>query len=273
MQKPLIQSLKLVNKVAWIFILPILLSFSSDNYTLIKSIAFTDVQMTTDNLGNAYVIAGNQLIEFDSNGKPKATYGEKNLGTLRAVDASNPFKVMLFYPDFAQISILNSKLGLESTINLRNIGITQPSLICNSNNEGYWIFDLQDFQLKKIDLNLQVRFESGNLSQALGYSILPNFMVEADRSVYLNDPESGIIVFDQFGTYFKTIPIKQLKSFQVLGDELLYTENLRLKSFHLKKLDSKEMILPPPHDTLVNARIEQNKLYLLTTAALKLYSF
>ncbi|MCX6291476.1 MAG: hypothetical protein NT126_06895 [Bacteroidetes bacterium] len=248
------------------------LSFRMDDYVLVKSIPFSNASFTTDNLGNAYVIAENQLFQFDSQGKPKATYSEANLGMLRSVDASNPMKILLYYPDFAQINILNSKLALQSTINLRPIGITQPTLICNSYNEGYWVFDLQDFQLKKIDLNLQVKSESGNINQDVGYTILPNFLLEADNFVYLNNPATGILVFDLYGTYYKTIPVKNLRSFQVIGDEILFVDQNRLKSFHLKKLEEREILLPP-HDSLVGGRLEPKELFLLTTASLNFYSF
>lgn len=256
-----------------LLLLLILTSFSrTDNYKLIKSIPFQEATFTTDNLGNTYVIAGNQLLEFDGQGKPKYNYSERNLGMLRSVDASNPMKIVLYYPDFAQINILSSKLALQSTINLRPLGIMQPTLICNSGNEGYWAFDLQDFQLKKIDLNLRVTMESGNITQSVGYSILPDFLTEADHYVYLNNPTTGILVFDLYGSYYKTIPIKNLKAFQIIGDELLYVEKNKLISFHLKKLEEKEILLPPC-DSLVHARIEQKELFLLTTASLNFYSF
>jgi hypothetical protein len=249
-----------------------LTSFEGDDYNLIKSIPFSNAVLTTDNFGNAYVIAENQLFQFDGDGRPRATYSENNLGILRSVDASNPLKILVYFPDFTQINILNSKLALQSTVNLRSLGIMQPTLICNSNNEGYWIFDLQDFQLKKISLDLQVKHESGNISQSTGYNILPNFLVESDNFVYLNNPETGILVFDLYGTYFKTIPLKNLKSFQVINDEILFLDQNKLISFHMKKLEEKEILLPP-HDTLVNARIEQKELFLLTTTSLNFYSF
>jgi hypothetical protein len=247
-------------------------SFHPGDYTFLKSIPFANAAFTTDHLGNAYVIAENQLFRFDSNGKPEATYSENNLGALRFVDASNPMKILLFYPDFMQINILNSRLALQSTISLRPIGINQPGLICNSGIDGYWVFDRQDFQLKKIDLNLQVKFESGNISQNLGYDIQPNFLVEADNYIYLNNPATGILVFDLYGTYYKTIPVKDLFSFQVIADELLYVSKNKLISFHLKRLEEKEILLPP-HDSLVSARIEPKELFLLTTASLNFYSF
>jgi len=254
------------------FLFLITCSFSGEEYTLLKSIQFADVFFTTDKLGNAYVIAGNQLLMFDSQGRPIATYSDNTQGALRSADASDPLKILLYYPDFARIIILNSKLALQSTINLRPMGIVQPTLICNSNHEGYWVFDLQDFQLKKIDLNLRIGSESGNISQLVGYDVLPDFMVEADNFVYLNNPSTGILVFDLYGTYYKTIPIRNLHSFQLIGDELLYADSGAFHSFHLKRLEEREIILPK-HDSIVNARIEQKELYLLTTASLNFYSF
>ena len=256
----------------FLLLLILFAAFRSDNYKLIKSIPFTNASFTTDKLGNAYAITGNQLLEFDSQGKPKATYSESTLGTLRSIDASNPLKILLYYPDFAQINILNSKLALQSTINLRSLGMIQPTIICNSDNEGYWVFDLQDIQLKKIDLNLQVKIESGNILQNTGYNLFPNFMMESNQFVYLNNPSTGILVFDLYGTYYKTIPLKHLQSFQIIGDELIYIEKNKLISFHLKKLEEKEILLPPS-DTVLNARIEQKELFLLTKGALSFYSF
>ncbi len=244
----------------------------AEEYMLIKAIPFSGVRFTTDKLGNAYVIAENQLLEFDSKGNPLANYSEPNLGSLRMIDASNPLKLVLFYPDFAQINTLDTKLSLQSTVNLRNIGIIQPTLACNSNHLGYWIYDMQDFQLKKIDLNLQIQIQSGDISQTIGGEIIPNFLVEAGEYVYLNNPSTGILVFDLFGTYFKTIPLLRLKTFQVIGDQILYIEENRLMSYNQKIAMSKEIILPP-HEALINARIEDKQLYLLTTTSLNFYSF
>ena len=255
-----------------IFLIITLSSFQPEDYELVRSIPFSGAVFTTDNLGNAYVIAENQLLQFDPKGRPKANYSENNIGALRSVDASNPLKILLFYSDFAQIQILDSKLSLQSTIDLRPMGFIQPTLICNSNNEGYWIYDAQDFQLKKIDLNLQVNVESGNITQAIGYNVDPNFLVEANNYVYLNDPASGILVFDLYGTYYKTIPFKHLSAFQIIADELLYANQNKLISFNLKKLEEKEILLPA-HDSLVNSRIERKELFLLTSASLNFYSF
>lgn len=255
------------------FIFYMLCSFSTTEYKLVHSIPFQHVSyFTTDNLGNAYVVTGNQLLLFDKLGKPKYNYSERNLGELRLVDASNPMKVLLFYPDFGRIDLLTSTLSLQSTINLRAIGISQAMLVCTSPIEGFWVLDQQDYQLKKVGLDLQVSGQSSEILKWVSGRFQPNYLLAADDFVYLNNPETGILVFDRYGTYFKTIPITGLTSFQIKGNELLYLSKGELRAYHLKTLSDREIKLPDTAAPL-ETRIEQDELYLLTTDSLNFYSF
>src|SRR5690242_18887999 len=81
----------------------VLSSFTGEEYQLVNSIPFTNVQFTTDRFGNAFIVVENQVLEFDSLGKPKGNYSDRNSGFLTSVDASNPLKILLFYKDFARI--------------------------------------------------------------------------------------------------------------------------------------------------------------------------
>ncbi|HNQ61337.1 MAG TPA: hypothetical protein PKJ62_03015 [Bacteroidia bacterium] len=256
-----------------IFISLFCVAFHEGDYTLIIGLPFNGARsLSTDNLGNAYVIFGNQLLQFNSAGEPKANYSESSLGELRSVDATNPLKLMLFYPDFSRLTLLNAQLAVQSTIHLRQLGIQQAVVVCNSMYGGYWIFDRQDFQLKKIDLNLQVVYQSGDLLSLTGSNVNPNFLVENNGFVYMNDPTNGIFVFDRYGTYFKTIPIKIETGFQVIENELLYIQEEKLFAIHLKTLIEREILLPS-HGKLKYARIENQQLYLLTNDSLTFYSF
>jgi len=147
-----------------------------------------------------------------------------------------------------------------------------PTLICQSQNLGYWIFDLATYQLKKIDPSLNVIYESGNLQQLTGLDLKPNIMLESENYVYLSDPKNGILVFDVYGVYFKTIPLMEIKSLQITGERLFYVRNNSFYSYDLKKIEENEIPIPD-HEQLLCARIEQNRLYLLTPSALSIYSF
>lgn len=258
-----------------IFILCFMLifcSFSGAEYVLVKTIPFSNAWLTTDKMGNAYVIDINQLFKFDPNGKPLDNFTNYNNGVLRSADCSDPMKPVLFFPDFSRIVSLNNKLAVQAVIELRSLGFVLPTLICPSQNLGYWIFDLATFQLKKIDPSLNVIYESGNLQQLTGLDLKPTIMLEAENYVYLSDPQNGILVFDVYGVYYKTIPLKEVKSLQRAGDRLFYVRNNSFYSYDLKKIEESEIPLPP-HDQLLCARIEQNRLYLLTTSVLSIYSF
>ena len=248
-------------------------AFTDGEYKLLDGIPFKQADfLTTDNLGNAYVIVGNQLLQFDKSGKPKANYSENSLGEFRSLDVSDPLKLLLFYPDFGRIILLNAQLSVQSTIHLRQVGIQQAIIACGSEYGGYWVFDRQDFQLKKVDLNLQVVYQSGDMLSLTAVNVNPNFMIENNGFVYMNDPANGIFVFDRYGTFFKTLPIKTNKSFQIIENELLYLSDDTLKAYHLKTLAEREILLPQ-HSNLKSARIENQELYLLTNDSLAFYSF
>ena len=121
-------------------------SFQDGAGNLIVSLPFPTAKfITTDPIGNIYVIADNQLLKFNPTGKPLQNFSDSRNGELRSADASNPMKVLLFYPDMARIITLGTQFSPQSTIELRNLGILQPSIACNSINEGFWIYDQQDF--------------------------------------------------------------------------------------------------------------------------------
>lgn len=52
------------------------------------------------------------------------------------------------------------------------------------------------FALVRLDSKLAVAQTTSNLNQLLGIEINPNFMCEYNNSVYLNNPSTGILVFD-----------------------------------------------------------------------------
>ena len=249
-------------------------SFQYGTGNLIISLPFSTAKyITTDPIGNIYVIADNQLLKFSPSGKPLQNFSDSRNGELRSADASNPMKVLLFYPDMARIITLGTQFAPQSTIELRNLGILQPSLACNSINEGFWIYDQQDFQLKKLSLDLQVTFQSGNLLQVTGKRIAPKMLAEYNQQVFLNDPENGIMIFDQFGGYIKTLPLKGVKSFQVIRNEMICLTDSSIKAFDLKRLTEREIQMPIQPSKTRSFRLSDTQIYLLTNDTLNIYSF
>lgn len=249
------------------------LTFSLQNskFKLIKSIPTSSSSLVTDNLGNAYLLNGNILEKYDAEGNLLKNYSNKNLGTITSVDVNNPLKILLFYKSFQQILVLDNMLAPSgNSVSLDALGYNQSSLSCSSHDNGFWIFSQQNSELLRFDHNLQKTQQTGNVSQLSGMAINPDFLTEQNNKVFLNDSSKGILVFDIYGTYNKTIPLTGLHQFQISNDLIVYFKSGKTKSYNLKTLEEVEIALPD--ENISGARTEKEKLYLLKQKSLDIYS-
>jgi hypothetical protein len=258
----------------------LLTGFQTSEYRLYKSFSVPHATFfSSDNIGNVYVVAEDVLYQYNASGQLMTSYNERKFGHLSFVDTSNPLKMLLFYPDFAQVVVLDNRLTVKRIISFRELNIGQPGLICNSYNDGIWVFDQQQLKLRRLDPTNKIEVESNTLGQVVEDTLAPNFMLEMNNMLYLNNPSTGILVFDVYGTYYKTLPFTGLRSFQIIGDQLLYFRYTggrpELKSYHLKTIAEKNILLPPvaSTDSISDVRIAPQKLYVFKKEILDLYSF
>ena len=245
-------------------------SFQDAGLKLHKSIPVQASYFTTDHLENAYVIKEDVLQKYDTTGKVFKTFTNKSLGRITSVDASNPLKLLLFYKDFSQIIFLDNMLSMSADlVKLADLGFEQTQLACSSHNSGLWLYNLQNFELIRLDQNLAITQRTGNITQITGLAINPNFLIQYNNMVYLNSPSTGILVFDVYGTYYKNIPIKGLTSFQVRDESIFYFSNKELKSFDMKKLSEENYTISDSSATMI--RPEKDRLFLLKKNSLEIY--
>ncbi len=239
---------KIINKILFSFILIGLLPiscFTQNKYKLVTTLNIESDFFTTDNQGNAYVVKANELTKYDKTGKELFKYSNKNFGNITFVDATNMLRIAVFYKDFLQVVFLDNTLSTNGDpVNLENIGFQQAQLVCTSHNSGLWLYDLQNFELIRLDQNLSKAQQTGNLSVLLNMDVKPNYLLEYNNKVYLNNPSSGVLIFDIYGTYFKTINIKQAKRFQPIGDWVYYTADKKVWAYNIIKTEEKEFALP-----------------------------
>jgi hypothetical protein len=257
------------------FFISFILLFSSfnngSNYSLIEKIEFRADGFTTDNLGNIYLSRADELRKYDLNGKLQFVYSDKSLGRISFVDASNFLKILLFYRDFSKIIFLDNMLAPSGEpIALQQYRLEQSLLAATSHNNGVWFFDGVSFELFRLDHNFKRTTTTGNLMQLLRISLNPNYLIEANNLVFLNNPKTGILVFDIFGTYSGTVPIKGLKSFRVFEDKIFYCLNNEFRSYNLKTKEEAKFEIPLENP--LDVRIEKNRLYIWTKEGLSVYS-
>jgi hypothetical protein len=244
------------------------------NWILLTSLNVNATFLTTDNLQNAYVITSeNSLVKIDSVGNILFKYNQNRFGQLKFADATNPLKLVLSYPDYQTVVMLDNTLSEVGTISLKQLGIYNYHSLCFSpRDNNFWVFDENDFKLKKIDRNSNIILESSDMFQQLGYAIHPVYMQEENQYLFLSDTTLGIFVFDVYGIYYETLPFKNVLKFQVRDDQIFFREENHLHSFQMKTLAEKNISLPE-ENAVLDARMENRRLYLLEKDSLKFYKF
>lgn len=260
-----------MRKIFLIALISFLAAFKAGDFILVSTIPGGCSFMTTDNFGNVYTVSGSEFKKFSSDGTLIKSFSDKSHGDIASADASDPLKIVLFYHDFRQIIFLDNTLSPNgNVIELDKLEILQPMLACNSYESGFWIYDQQDFQLQRFDKNLQPSGSSGNIVQLTGIDINPNYLVEINGMVYLNNPETGILVFDKFGTYSKTYPFKNLSSFQIIGENFLYATGTQLIEYNFKNFTQKSSTLPSQN--VLDCDYSNEKIFIRDSSGISVYS-
>lgn len=246
-------------------------SFAQINFNIVTTIDVQADFFTSDNQGNVYVVRANELTKYDKKGKLLYKYSNKNFGNIDFVDASNMLRLLVFYKNFSQIVFLDNTLSLNGeSVSLDKIGFQQTQLVCSSHNSGLWLYDQQNLELVRLDQTLEKIQQTGNLSLLLNVDMQPNYLMEYDNKVYLNNPSTGILIFDIYGTYYKTIPIKMVKSFQPIGDLIYFISDNKVKAYNIKTTE--ELEFETPSAEFQNFRLEMGVLFLQAPKAISVYT-
>jgi hypothetical protein len=205
--------------------------FNTDSATFNK-IETIDTEITienalVDNLGNIYLYSGHKMVKHHYPSLKKASYSNIKYGAISSLDVTNPFKIMVFYKNFNKIVYLDKYLSqIGSDIDLDELGHTDVELVCSSSNGGFWLYDRQKESLFYYNEDLQKVHQSISVKSLNdGSDNTPVSLIEKNQLVYMNIPEYGILVLDQYGGYQYTIPLINLDDYQIIGGNIFYFNN------------------------------------------------
>jgi len=212
-------------------------SFIQQTKTDFKTIPLRDTsaQIKIDDFGYIYVITKTEILKYNLNGLFIKSFSAKRYGSIDFVDVTNPLKILVYYKDFQHILFLDNQLTASSNmISLENLGLEQTSLVCNSVNNSFWLFDKQNNSLLRFDEKSNQLVKLDNLKRLLNLDFKPNFIKEKNNYLYLNCPNEGILVFDMYGSFLKTIPIKDLSEFDIRNENIVYFKADTLNEYKTK---------------------------------------
>ncbi len=251
-------------------------STQNDEYKLINTVEASAEFMTTDKLKNIYVINKDRfLIRYDSTGKATGGYNDTRYGQLGFVDATSPFNILLFFPDFSTAVMVDNTLNAKTLYKMPSIGINNVSAACLSYDNYIWVFDRDESKLKKVNRQYEVIYESLDLSTILGMRPNPKFLIEREDFIFLSDPELGLILFDIFGNYINSYPIMGLETFQVFDGKIVFYDGDKMRIFNYREQnwtdDVMHSLAVPDAGEIQDVKVERGHLYLRKDGDVQIY--
>lgn len=242
----------------------------STHFELVRSVSVKADLVETDNIGNVFTVTDGEISKFSLTGMFLMKNSAMSLGKITSLDASNALKMILFFKDLSQVIYMDNKLAQRGDrVELDVLGYFQTTAVCRSYNDGFWIYDQTTFEITRFTQQLEITAQSGNLAQVLNFVPSPNYMREYNNRLYVNDAEQGVLVFDWYGSYMKTIPIKGLKRFVIRANKLFYISENALQSYDLKTSQFAKTNVP--NLEILDFSIFEDNLIIITKNELQIY--
>jgi len=134
-------------------ILSVTAQSSSDSIRLIRKIALQAVSVEADFQGQLYVITRfNELIKMNDTGGILRQYSNNYLGAVQLISIHNPLQIVLFYPGFQTLIILDNSLNELKRISMAQLNIPYVTTLGYSPERELWYFDDQLKRFKKVNI-------------------------------------------------------------------------------------------------------------------------
>ncbi len=225
-----------------------------------------------DPLGNLFTISGKTITRYNEKGLKEKNYSSNILGTISYADVSDPFRILLFYKDFNQIVFLDNTLTeISSPIQLDDLSIDQAEIACSSANGGFWVYNTISKQLVYFDRQLKKNHESVYLNSIMNTEQKPIFLIEKSDYIFMYVPETGILVFDKYGTYFKTLNLGKTEQFQVSDDKIIYLQDHTIFKYDMKFLQTSSAQIPDSIRGVKSITLFQDKIFMQIEESINLY--
>lgn len=205
-----------------------------DSTKLKSSFKLNAKYIQADELGNIYAVSPtNQLYKYDQSGKILATLNYNYSGNITSIDASNPMELYVFYKEINRVIFLDNNLAYRGEIDLSKSNIIQASSVARSYDNGLWVFDLGDLQLKKLDKEGKQYQSSGNIKQFCNFNFVPGYLADNGKQVILSN-DSVILFFDVFASYARTLKVSNATALQLSAEYLFHTAANHVNMIDLK---------------------------------------
>lgn len=249
------------------------IDLDSNSFLLEKTIPGNYKYFNVDILNNIYVInKQNRLKKINENGDSVSVFNNiVQYGIPDFIDVSNPFKILVYYQRFATIVTLDRWLNLRNQVNLKSKNIISTHAMAASYDNNIWIFDEQNFKIKKCNDQMEMMLESIDLNLLTEKTPKPTLIVSTEKNVYLYDENEGFYIFDAYANYKTHLPLLHWKNISVNKNTIYGFVNQSLFSYSLESLTLNEYNLPVNISSFNSIRVVNGRLYLLKKDGIQIF--
>jgi len=241
-----------------------------------RKITIAEPHIVSNDLYNNIYVADKQgnLTLYNAQGDSLFRYAPRQPATLHILEAWKGLKILLFYRDLQSYTWLNRFLVETQNKILSNEQIGFARLLTYAADGNLWIFDDQDFSLKKYqpDQNrVLLSTPCDLLFSPRNYQL--TFIREYQNQVFLVDKNLGIFVFDNFGNFKKKMYIRNINFITFFGDYVTYFQENALYLQSLYKQETLKINLPIEHKYKDFFIINATHIYLFTDSLMLVYAY
>jgi hypothetical protein len=218
---------------------------------------------TANELGNIY--------KYDTTGVVLLDYSAPKKAEITLLEAWRKMNVFVFYRSIQEYVFLDRFLAPSPNGKLKASSIGFARLATPSYDNNLWVIDETDFSLKKYNLLSGIIELSTPMDLLLDPSHYDlNYIREYQNIVFVNDKNSGILLFDNMGNYRTKIPVTGLSMLNFYNDEICFLESNKLKFINSFTFSEREEVLPESDDYTYFA-YATSRLYLVTKKGISVY--
>jgi hypothetical protein len=232
-------------------------------------------QFRVDELGSVYVFTSTgQIKKYNANLDSLAVFNDvKRYGQLYSIHAENPLRTILFFKNFNTVVLLDRMMQMVQKIDLRKLNLFQVNAIAPSYDNRLWVFDQQNFKIKKINFDGSLVFESTDLRLVFDAAIHPFKMIEHQGSLYLLDSLNGVYQFDYYGGFKKKFSYPHTLDIESWGNALIGIEKDRIWLKRENELEAKWADVSRQFFNVKQLYFSNQIAYSLDDQKISLYSF
>lgn len=261
---------KLMKKI-WFLVVVNTLAVATISAQSVDSIYISKKQgklLSVDELSNIYIVdKKNGITKYNETGDSIAFFQQLINGPIASLDVTDPMRLLVYYPNFNKVLLLDRMLGLNSTIDLKLMGINQPSAVATAKDGGFWVYDYSQFKMLKFDRQMKKVVESNDLRLVMTDVPKFNLILEHENELWALSDVNVLFVFTRYGELVNTYPLgleEEIINMQREGNQLIYSTNKNAFVFDINSQQKKNISLTPLiKQEIKGIEFTKDKVYLL----------